>query len=118
MQSETHALGADHLHVATTMANLGELHQKLKEFKEAKKLYESALQIKVKVLGERNYAIGKIYYKLAELEREEENKKKAKEYYEMAISILNETLGSNHPYFVKISQNKSNFEILENITST
>ena len=89
-------LGPEHVDVASTYANLGNLHRVLGDTDQAKEYYERALEIKLKELGPEHVDVASTYANLGNLHRVLGDTDQAKEYYERALEIKLKKLGPEH----------------------
>jgi tetratricopeptide (TPR) repeat protein len=90
-------LGADHLHTAQSMNDVGLIYWRLEENDNAERLLEEVRVIRERQLGLRHYLTGWTLHGLGLVSRQRGKCKKAQEFYELSLSILSEALGHDHP---------------------
>ncbi|XP_022778206.1 uncharacterized protein LOC111319731 isoform X1 [Stylophora pistillata] len=82
-------LGPEHVDVASTYENLGNVHCNLGELNQAKEFYDRALGIRLKKLASTYGNLGTVHCNLGELSQ-------AKEYHDRALTIRLKILGPDH----------------------
>jgi len=75
---------------------LGQLHHSEKDYSNAKKAYEEALEISLNLFGELNFMTIGCFLFLGELYVDLENDKEAENYLDTALNIQLRTLGETH----------------------
>ena len=90
-------LGPDHVAVARTYHNMGNLHMDLGDHQQAKEYYERALSIKLNKLGPDHVDVASTYHNMAILHKKLGEHQKAKDYYGRALSIQVNKLAWTRP---------------------
>ena len=93
---ELNNLGPDHVDVARTYLNMGNLHHDLGEHQQAKEYYERALSIQLNTFGPDHVDVARRYHNIGNLHHNLGEHQQAKEYYERALSIQLNKLGPDH----------------------
>ena len=86
-------LGPEHVDVASTYQNLGNVHFCLGELSQAKEFYDLALGIVLKELGPGHVDVAGIYQRLEIVHRYLGELSQAKEYHDRALNILSKKPG-------------------------
>ncbi len=89
-------LGSNHVDVAASYNNLGNVYRKTGEFAKAKDYYERALEVRNEQLGSNHVDVATSYNSLGNVYNDTGKFVKAKDYYERALEVRKEQLGSNH----------------------
>jgi len=79
----------NHLSVANSLNDLGELYRHRGEYHKPELLYQKALSIRLKKLGKQHALTAEIYKNLGELYHDRGEYLKAEQFYNKAIGILN-----------------------------
>nr|XP_058960257.1 uncharacterized protein LOC131787183 [Pocillopora verrucosa] len=89
-------LGPEHVDVATSYNNLGNLHSDLGDTDEAKDCYKRALEIRLKTLGPEHVHVASSYNNLGNLHSDLGDTDEAKDCYKRALEIRLKKLGPEH----------------------
>ena len=101
-------LGANHVDVARSYNNLGNVYRKTGDLEKAKEYYEWALKIRKEQLGANHESVAASYNNLGNVYSDKGDLEKAKEYYEWALKIQKEQLGANHVHVARSYNNLGN----------
>ena len=93
---EMRELGAEHVNVAGTYNDLGDIHYDLSDFQLAKECYQHALAIRLKNLGAEHVDVATTYDNLGSIHSQLGDFEQAKEYHQRALAIYLEKLGTEH----------------------
>jgi CHAT domain-containing protein/tetratricopeptide (TPR) repeat protein len=86
-----------HTDVAMSYNSIGEVYERLSNYKKAYEYYEKALSIRLNIFGERHVNVAKGYNNIGSIERIQKNYTDAAEYHEQALAILKNIFGERHP---------------------
>ena len=89
-------LGANHVDVATSYNNLGNVYRDTGDLEKAKEYHEWALEIRKDQLGANHVDVATSYNNLGNVYRDTGDLEKAKEYQEWALKIRKDQLDANH----------------------
>ena len=89
-------LGSNHVDVARSYNNLGNVYSDKGDLEKAKEYHEWALEIKKEQLGANHVDVAASYNNLGTVYSDIGDLDKAKEYHEWALEIKKEQLGANH----------------------
>ena len=89
-------LGANHVDVATSFNNLGNVYSHTGDLEKAKECYDWALEIKKEQLGANDVAVAAFYNNLGNVYSKTGDLEKAKECHNWALKIKKEQLGANY----------------------
>ncbi|XP_068703615.1 uncharacterized protein [Montipora foliosa] len=89
-------LGSQHIAVATTLNNLGNVLRVQGDLEQAKDYHERALAIHEEKLGSQHIAVASTLNNLGRVLFDEGDLEQAKDYYKRALAIGEEKLGSQH----------------------
>ncbi|XP_046862483.1 nephrocystin-3-like [Xenia sp. Carnegie-2017] len=90
------SLGPEHVDVATTFNDLGNMYYNTNKYDKAKECYEKALEIRQKSLGPKHVDVATTLNDLGNMYYNTNKYDKAKECYEKALEIQQISLGPKH----------------------
>ncbi len=90
-------LGKNHLEVAISFNNLGELHRTTGDFLQAESLFIKSLNILREILGENDPTTANALSNLGTLYQEQGDYHNAELLFKQALETLETTVGKNHP---------------------
>ena len=114
LELEKEQLGTNHVDVAASYNNLGNVYSDTGDLEKAKEYYEWALEIQKEQLGANHVDVAASYNNLGNVYSKTGDLEKAKEYYEWALEIKKEQLGANH---VDVARSYSNLGIVYSKTA-
>ena len=96
MTQVTETIGSQHIVVATTLNNLGNVLRDQGDLEQAKDYHERALAIREEKLGSHHIDVATTLNNLANVLCGQGDLEQAKHYHECALAIREEKLGSQH----------------------
>ncbi len=107
-----------HEDVAVVLTNLANVYFEEKQPDKAEEFHKRALEIRLKVFGDKHPVVAQSIYNLAVLYDELTEYDKAKDLYTKALGIWNYAYGTNHPYIANALNNLANVYMLTGDMST
>jgi tetratricopeptide (TPR) repeat protein len=90
-------LGPDHLDVANSLNNLGNIYYFKGDYAKAEPLYQHALALRKKWLGPEHHQVAGLLNNLALIYYDQGEYEKAEQVHQHVLTILEKTLGPEHP---------------------
>jgi CHAT domain-containing protein/Tfp pilus assembly protein PilF len=90
-------LGPEHLDVAQSMNNLGNIYYYKGEYEKAELLYQDSLALRKKMLGPEHHQVAASLNNLALIYYDQGDYEKAEQIHQRVLAILEKTLGAEHP---------------------
>ena len=95
--------------LATSLNNLGELYSSTERYSEAEPLYQQALELKKRLLGDNHPDVAIILNNLAALYGSTRRYSEAEPLYQQALAIREQILGVDHPDTMTVRENYAIF---------